>query len=70
VRYFFNLADGDEQPDHTGMDLENDAAARQEAVLRAMDPTVSFRLARYGDHASILVRDETGRIVCDIPIQH
>ena len=31
-RYFFHVADGDDYPDLQGTELENDAAARTEAV--------------------------------------
>lgn len=70
MRYFFNLADGHEHADLGGMELPNDTAARQEATLRAFDPTMSFRLARYAGRGRIVVRDETGRIVYEIGIQH
>jgi hypothetical protein len=70
MRYFFNLADGDEHQDLGGVELPSDAAARQEAALRAMDPSLSFRLARYSLHARIVVRDETDRVICEVNINH
>jgi hypothetical protein len=69
MRYFFDIADGETRPDHQGMELASDAAARQEARLRAIEPKSSYMLQRYrGDQRLIIVRDETGRIICEVPI--
>ena len=70
VRYYFDLIDGHEPTDFGGMELPNDQAARQEATLRTLQPELSFRLERYGGYKTLAVRDETGRIICEVPIQH
>ena len=69
MRYFFDITDGETRPDHQGMELPNDAAARQEARLRALHPEATYRLEQYGSgHRQISVRDETGRIIFEIPL--
>jgi hypothetical protein len=68
-RYFFNLTGSETEQDVRGEVYDNDAAARQEAKLRAMDGH-SFRLQRYRNHHFIEVRDETGRLVCKVAIEH
>jgi hypothetical protein len=71
MRYFFNLAHGvEEHPDYGGMELKSDAAARQEAALRAADPAITFQLARYVAYTSIVVRDETDRVICEVNLFH
>lgn len=70
MRYFFDLLDGDTQVDLSGTEFENDAAARQEAILRARTCEPKLRLERYDAFRSITVRDETDRIVCKISIDH
>jgi hypothetical protein len=68
-RYFFDLTGSEIRQDATGVVLDNDAAARQEAKLRAMDGH-SFRLQQYRNHHFIEVRDEGGRLVCKVAIEH
>ena len=68
-RYFFHLKGSGTAKDLKGVQLENDAAARQEAILRSLDGG-SFRLQRYRNHKFIEVRDESGRLVCEIAIEH
>jgi hypothetical protein len=51
------------------MELPNDAAAQQEASLRALNSESGYRLERYeSGFRQIRVRDETGRIICEVPI--
>jgi hypothetical protein len=68
-RYFFNLTGSETSQDVTGVVLGNDAAAGQEAKLRALNGR-SFRLQRYRDHHFIEVRDEAGRLICKVAIEH
>ena len=69
MRYFFDLVDGDMRTDLGGAELESDAAARQEARLRALDQNDTYQLQSYNRYRSIVVRDERGRIVCKIDIE-
>jgi hypothetical protein len=69
MRYFFDVLDGVTRFDLQGVELRNDAAARQEARLRALDDKSSHRLEKYdGEHRTIQVRDETKRIICEISL--
>ena len=68
-RYFFHLKGPGTAKDTAGVRLENDAAARQEAILRSLDGR-SFRLQKYRNHKFIEVRDESGRVVCKVAIEH
>jgi hypothetical protein len=69
MRYFFDVVDGVTRSDVQGVELLNDAAARQEARLRALGIKSSFRLEKYdGEHRTIHVRDETEREICKIPL--
>jgi hypothetical protein len=68
-RYFFHLKGTGTAEDTTGVRLQNDAAARQEAILRSVDGQ-SFRLQKYRNHKFIEVLDESGRLVCKVAIEH
>lgn len=68
MRYFFDLLNGSINTDRIGTVFVNDAAARQEAILRAQALDPEFRLERYNGFRSIVVRDETGQVVCEVSI--
>lgn len=68
--YFFDLVNGDIRSDLGGTELESDAAARQEASLRALNHHHSHRLQNYVGSRFIVVRDESGRTVYEVPIEH
>jgi hypothetical protein len=68
VRYFFDLFNGVQRIDMGGIELGNDAAARQEAKFRAMDGGVQNQL-KLGSYIEIVVRDDTDREVYRIPIK-
>jgi hypothetical protein len=69
MRYFFDITDGETRSDHKGMELRNDAAAKQEAQLRALAHKSTYGLERYApSHHRISVRDETNRVVFEIPL--
>ena len=69
MRYFFDVLDGVTRSDVQGVELLNDAAAQQEARLRALGNKSSYRLEKYdGEHRTIQVRDETERVICEIPL--
>ena len=69
MRYFFDVINGKTRRDDRGMELKSDTAARQEARLRALTHRASYRLEQYGrGHCQITVRDETDRIVFEIPL--
>ena len=69
MRYFFDVVDGVTRSDVQGVELRNDAAAQQEARLRAIDDKLSHRLEKYdGEHRTIQVRDETKRVIYEIPL--
>jgi hypothetical protein len=60
MRYFFDLFDGDRRLDLGGIELDSDAAARQEAKLRALNGRLAHQLS-LGAYCEIVVRDETDR---------
>jgi hypothetical protein len=68
-RYFFHLKGSGTAKDTAGVRLQNDAAARQEAILRSLSGQ-SFRLQKYRNYEFIEVLDEGGRVVCEVAIEH
>jgi hypothetical protein len=50
------------------MEFPSEAAARQEASMRAMSQKTSHRLQAYDTYRCIRLRDQTGRIVCEVPV--
>jgi hypothetical protein len=69
MRYFFDITNGATRRDYQGMELPNDVAARQEARRRALDHQSTYRLEQPGrGHRRISVRDETGRIIFEVPL--
>jgi len=70
MRYFFNLIDGDTCTDLGGSEFASEEAARQEAILRSVDGSYAYSVRGYQDFRYIRLRDETGRIVCKLPIEH
>jgi hypothetical protein len=69
VRYYFDFIDGDRRVDMGGIDLGSDAAARQEAKLRALSGHLPYQLQSAGPYSQIAVRDESGRTVCTVAIK-
>ncbi len=72
MRYYFDFIDGDRKVDLGGIELPSDAAARQEAKLRALNGQVPYQLHRTKNvarYSQIAVRDETGRPVCTVAIK-
>ena len=59
-RYFFDLLDGTTQCDQIGAELTNDAAARQEAMMRALDAS-AYQLDHYDGSEEIAVRNDQGK---------
>ncbi len=70
MRYFFDAENGTRTQDKIGTEYASDAAAEQEARLRALNHQNSHQLKPYNGHATMTVRDLTGRIVCKVPIEH
>jgi hypothetical protein len=68
-RYFFDLLGEREQIDRLGTPFPNEAAARQEALLRTLSDN-SFRLNRYRGFSRISVRDEDGNALWEVRIYH
>jgi hypothetical protein len=64
-RYFF---DSDNSRDVEGVELANDAAAKQEASLRAMNGT-GHQLEHYKGAARIILRNEAGAEIYKVPIR-
>jgi hypothetical protein len=54
--------------DRFGAELDNDNAARQEAVLRAMNGT-AHQLEHYKGASAIAVRNEHGERICKVRIK-
>jgi hypothetical protein len=69
MRYYFDFLDGDRRVDLGGIDLASDAAARQEAKLRALNGHLPYQIQKDERFSRIAVRDETGRTVCTVPIK-
>lgn len=59
ARYFFDLLDGTIQRDQVGAELDNDGAAKQEALMRALNGT-SHQIAHYNGSEEIAVRNAEG----------
>ncbi len=59
-RYFFDYLNHPDLNDQAGADLPNDAAARQEALLRAQDLKSRHSLIVFDDTDEIAVRRENG----------
>ena len=70
MRYFFDLVNGGVRTDLGGADLKSDGAARQEATLRALNFDHSNRLQKYKGSCFIVVRDDTGRTIHSVVIEH
>jgi hypothetical protein len=68
-RYFFDLIGPATKPDTEGTAFPTEGAARQEAALRGLNGK-SHRLQHYVGFDSISLRDEDGRIVCVVRIEH
>ena len=70
MRYYFDLVTGDHSHsvDLGGAEYANDEAARQEAILRAIDNRETQQLQGYQGYRCIRVRDEDGRTVCEVSI--
>ena len=60
ARYFFDLHDGTIQRDMVGAELNNDGAAKQEALMRALNGT-SHQIAHYNGSEEIAVRNAEGK---------
>lgn len=60
ARYYFDLLDGTDQRDLVGAEMCNDGAAKQEALLRALNGA-SHQIAHYNGSEEIAVRNEQGR---------
>ena len=69
MRYFFDLVDGDTCTDLGGSEFASEEAARQEAILRAVDGAHEYSVRSYGNYCYIRLRDETGRTVCKVPVE-
>jgi hypothetical protein len=65
--YFFDLLDGITQRDLVGADLSDDGAAKQEALMRALNGS-SHQIAQYTGSEEIAVRNEEGKQIFKTPI--
>ncbi len=68
ARYYFDLVDGTIQRDQIGAEMIDDGAAKQEALLRALNGG-SHQIANYGDSEEIAVRNEGGEQIFTTPIK-
>ncbi len=59
-RYFFDYLDHPDLCDQAGAELPSDAAARQEALLRARDIKSTHSLISFTETDEIAVRRENG----------
>jgi hypothetical protein len=67
ARYYFDLLDGTTQRDQVGAEMINDGAAKQEALLRALNGH-SHQIAHYYGSEEIAVRNEAGEQIFKTPI--
>ena len=67
AQYFFDLLDGTIQRDLVGAELNNDAAAKQEALMRALNGA-SHQIAHYNGSEEIAVRNDRGKQIFKTPI--
>ena len=71
MRYYFDLLNGhDDMTDLGGAEYRSDQAARQEAILRALDNRDTLQVQHYNGFSFIRVRDETDRTICQVRIDH
>ncbi len=68
-KYYFDVEDGGRSYDQLGAELESEAAAKQEASLRALNGS-AHQLPQYGGKARLIVRDQSGNDVYRTPIVH
>jgi len=68
-KYYFDLEDGERLYDQIGVDLDNQAAAKQEASLRALNGS-AHQIPQYGGKVRLIVRDQSGNDVHETPIVH
>lgn len=66
-RYFFNVRDSVEMPDEHGVELPNDDAARDAAVVASAEAIRDLG-ARFWDHETwhMIVTDERGAVVAQL----
>ena len=67
ARYYFDLLDGTIQRDQIGAEMINDGAAKQEALLRALNGH-AHQIAHYNGSEEIAVRNEGGEQIFKTPI--
>lgn len=67
-RYFFDFLDHPDKCDQVGAELANDAAAKQEAMMRAMDARSTHRLSAQGATNELAVRNEAGEHILKVKI--
>jgi hypothetical protein len=67
ARYYFDLIDGTIQRDQIGAEMIDDGAAKQEALLRALNGR-SHQIAHYDGSDEISVRNEGGEQIFKTPI--
>ena len=67
ARYYFDLVDGTIQRDQVGAEMIDDGAAKQEALLRALNGR-SHQIAHYDGADEIAVRNEGGEQIFKTPI--
>jgi hypothetical protein len=67
ARYYFDLVNGSTQRDQIGAELIDDGAAKQEALLRALNGN-SHQIAHYKGSKEIAVRNDGGEQIFKTPI--
>ena len=68
-RFFFNRADGHDDPDREGIDLKDVTAARHEAVIFAADTLKDTSYALWdGGEVRIEVRDDSQTLLFTVVI--
>lgn len=67
-RYFFDFLDHPDLCDETGAEFPNDAAAKQEGMMRAMDARSDNSLRPRGATDELAVRNEAGEQILKVRI--
>ena len=67
-KYFFDLNDGTGCLNRTGAFFNSDQAAKQEALLRALNGT-GLQLQSYNGARTIIIRKESGEAIHEVKIR-
>jgi len=67
--YYFDVEDGERLYDQIGIELPSEAAAMQEASLRALNGS-AYQIPQYSGKTRLIIRDHYGNDVHTMAIVH